>query len=151
MRDVPENRSASLSREVTDLDVAARFGDAFPPAAATPFVLGLAEVACHQSVSDYLEAQETTVGIEATIRHLAPSPVGAVLTAHARLVKVDRRTLSFTVTVMDGDIECAQVEHTRAAVLTDRINQRLDQRRADLAAPRASADAPTDPDGIPAP
>ncbi|MFI7067684.1 thioesterase family protein [Kribbella sp. NPDC050124] len=121
----------TLSRQVTDLDVAARFGDMFPPAAATPFVLGLAEVACHQAVAELLEPGETTVGIDAHIRHLVPSPVGAVLTAHVLATRIEGRKVTFQVSVMDGDTECATVEHTRAAVLAVKILQRLMQRAED--------------------
>ena len=45
-----ERRTASISRTVTDNDTAAAWGDTFPPAASTPFVLGLAEITCHQAV-----------------------------------------------------------------------------------------------------
>src|SRR5207247_10602395 len=48
--------SATLTRRVTDADTAAQFGAAFPPAASTPFVLGLAAVACHEAVSPSLDA-----------------------------------------------------------------------------------------------
>ncbi len=128
-----QHARASLSREVTDADTAATYGSQFPPAAATPFVLGLAEVACHNAVADELGPGEVTVGVRATIEHLAPSPVGARLTANAVLAERQGRSLMFDVLVYDGEDLCAKVQHDRAVVDADRIAGRLAARRAALA------------------
>jgi predicted thioesterase len=115
----------SLSRTVGEGDTAAGFGAHFPKAASTPFVLGLAEVACHNVVANELAPGEVTVGTAATIEHRLPSPVGAELTARARLVERAGRRLQFEVEVFDGDHVCATVTHARAIVLAERIEQRL--------------------------
>ncbi len=116
--DLPER--AVLEREVTDHDTAARWGEEFPPAASTPFVLGLAEVTCHMVVAAELDDTEVTVGTGATIRHLAPSRVGATLRATAELRSHSGRRLEFFVTVEDAGVVVAEIEHTRARV--DRAN-----------------------------
>jgi fluoroacetyl-CoA thioesterase len=121
---------AELSKVVASTDTAAEYGDHFPAAAATPFVLGLAEVACHNVVSAELAEGEVTVGVKATIEHLLPSPVGATLTAKAHLVRRDGRALTFNVLVFDGPDLCARVEHDRAVVGADRIAQRLTARES---------------------
>ena len=118
--------SATLTLPVTEADTAARFGAAFPPAASTPFVLGLAEVACHEAVAGLLGAADITVGTSATIDHLAPTPVGGVLTATATLAERDGRRLAFEVEVHDGhDALVARVAHRRAIVDRRRILDRL--------------------------
>jgi predicted thioesterase len=121
----------SLSRTVGEGDTAAGFGAHFPKAASTPFVLGLAEVACHNVVANELAPGEVTVGTAATIEHRHPSPVGAELTARARLVERAGRRLQFEVEVFDGDHVCATVTHARAIVLAERIEQRLAEQSAD--------------------
>lgn len=120
--------SATLERVTTDADTAAAWGAEFPPAASTPFILGLAEVACHRAMESELAAGEITVGSRAVIEHLAPSPVGATLAATARLVDRDGRRLSFDVEVHDGDVLVARIEHGRAIVDGARIVERLTQR-----------------------
>lgn len=120
----------SLSRTVGEGDTAAGFGRHFPKAASTPFVLGLAEVACHNAIAPELEPGEVTVGTAATIEHCLPSPVGAELTATARLVERAGRRLNFEVEVLDGDEVCATVSHTRAIVSAEKIEQRLAQQAA---------------------
>jgi len=68
------------------------------------------------------------VGTAATIEHRSPSPVGATLTAHARLTERAGRRMRFEVDVFDGEEVCATVTHSRAVVLSDQIAARLAQR-----------------------
>jgi fluoroacetyl-CoA thioesterase len=117
--------SATLTRRVTEADTAAQFGAAFPPAASTPFVLGLAEVACHEAVSPSLEDGQITVGTSAHIEHLAPTPVGEELTAEAILRHRRGSRLDFEVEVRDHREVVARVQHSRAIVHRQRILDRL--------------------------
>jgi fluoroacetyl-CoA thioesterase len=117
--------TAEVARAVGPGDTAAGFGVVFPPAASTPFVLGLSEVACHQAVAAALAEGEITVGTRATIEHLRPSAIGATLTATAELRAHDGRRLDFAVDVRDGDELVAQVQHTRAVVDRERMLARL--------------------------
>lgn len=118
---------AERSSRVTDADTASRFGDDFPPAASTPFVLGLAEVACHEAVAGELEPGEITVGTRAEIEHLAPSPVGATLIVKATLIeRSERGRLRFHVDVHQGEAVVARVEHDRAVVPLAGILKRLE-------------------------
>lgn len=121
----PRERTATLSREVTLADTAAAWGADFPPAASTPFVLGLGEVACHQAVADDLAEGEITVGTAARIEHLVPTKVGNRLTAHARLIAASGRRFEFEVEVFDGEELVARIAHTRAAILRQGIMDRL--------------------------
>ncbi len=119
---------ATVKRIVTEADTAAAYGTPFPPAAATPFVLGLAEVACHTAVADQLAPDQVTVGVRAAIEHLAPTPVGGTLTATATETSRHGRRIVFRVEVTDGAGLCAVVEHERAVVATAAILERLETR-----------------------
>src|SRR4051794_610090 len=101
--------SAGRAFTVTADDTAAAWGEAFPPAASTPFVLGLAEVACHELVADRLADGEITVGVAAEIEHLAPSAVGATLAASPRLTAQSGREFRFAVEVHDGEMLVARM------------------------------------------
>lgn len=105
-----------IAREVRPEDTAAAWGSDFPPAASTPFVLGLAELACHALVAPELDAERITVGAGARIEHLAPSRVGATLTATAELIARDGRRLSFRAEVHDAGRLVARIKHERAIV-----------------------------------
>jgi fluoroacetyl-CoA thioesterase len=121
----PAQRTERLERVVTDADTAAGFGPGLPAAASTPFILGLAEVACHRLLLDDLGEGEMTVGARAVIDHLAPSPVGATLVVIASLERAEGRRRHFRVEVHEGDVMVARVEHERAVVRRDRILERL--------------------------
>jgi fluoroacetyl-CoA thioesterase len=121
-----DGRSATLTRVVTANDTAATFGPDFPAAASTPFVLGMAEVACHSAIAARLNAGEITVGMRALIEHLMPSRVGTSLAARARLIRRTRNRLDFHVEVLDGDAVVARVNHVRAVVDRTRLQMRID-------------------------
>src|SRR5947208_17172126 len=48
-----------------------------PYVAATPYLVGMAEMACSRLVKDSLEPGQVTVGSRVVIDHLRPSKVGA--------------------------------------------------------------------------
>jgi len=115
-----------LRSKVAEKDTAAGFGPDFPRAASTPFVLGLGEVASHEAIRSLLQAGEITVGIRASIEHLAPSSVGAELIARSRLVRKRGRRFYFDIEVWDRDSVVARIKHQRAIVDAERMRQRLE-------------------------
>jgi fluoroacetyl-CoA thioesterase len=121
-----DGRSATLTREVTLDDTASAFGPDFPAAASTPFVLGIAEVACHSVIAPRLHEGEITVGMRAVVEHLLPSRVGATLAARARLVRRSRNRLYFQVEVWDGTEIVARIKHLRAVVNGAKMRARLE-------------------------
>jgi fluoroacetyl-CoA thioesterase len=129
------------SHVVTAADTASAFGPDFPAAASTPFVLGLAEVAAHRSVSATFGEGETSVGTRSVVDHLAPSPVGTELVVKSRLAGRDGRKLEFEIEVYDGSDLVAAIRHHRAIVAVARIEARLAERagRARAEAERAKS------------
>jgi fluoroacetyl-CoA thioesterase len=122
----PADLTAEVSGVVAEADTARAWGEVFPAVASTPFVLGLAEVACHRSVEGVLEPGELTVGVSATIEHLAASPLGTRLTATAGLRQRDGRRLRFDAEVADARRVVARVTHERAIVSAERIAASLE-------------------------
>lgn len=120
--------SATLERVVTTGDTARAHGAAFPEVAATPFVLGLAEVACHKAMESEVAPGFITVVIRAIVEHSAPTPVGWKLTAHATEVAASGRRRTFRVVVSDEAGECAVIEHERAIVDATSLAVRVRQR-----------------------
>ena len=106
--------SAEVTLEVTGADTAQAFGSGDIPVLATPRVLALLEEATVAAVPG--DAATTTVGTHVTLDHLAATPVGRTVTAAARLVAVDGRTLTFDVVLRDGDTEAARGRVDRVVV-----------------------------------
>ena len=96
-----------------------------PYVAATPYLVGMAEMACSRLVKDLLEPGQVTVGSRVVIDHLGPSKVGAELVIKAALLQRERNRFKFSVTVEDGPRTVAKVEHERAAVSLEKMMRAL--------------------------
>lgn len=118
----------TFQRTVTAADTAAALDDSLPPAASTPFVLALAEGACHMALADRIGPDQLSVGARAEIDHLAPSPVGAELLASAELVAEEAPKFVFEVEVLEGERTVARVKHIRAIVPRAAILAQLEPR-----------------------
>jgi predicted thioesterase len=86
----------------------------------TPSMIGLMEQASMNAVHQLLEPDQSSVGFEISVRHLAPADIGATITAQAELIEVDRNRLTFGVEAYDGDRKIGQGTHRRAIISTDR-------------------------------
>lgn len=81
---------------------------------ATPGMIWLMEWAAHQAVEPYLKGDQTTVGYEVCVRHLAPTLPGATVRTTARLKEVDGRKLLFEVECHEGEKLVGTGTHRRA-------------------------------------
>ena len=114
--DVAPGLSATVEREVTPEMTAEALGSGDVAVLGTPAVLTLAEAAAVAAVARRLDEGSTTVGSWVEVHHLAPTPVGATVSATATLVSVEGRRLTFDITVSDPAGDVAEVRHTRAVV-----------------------------------
>ena len=96
-----------------------------PYVAATPYLVGMAEMACSRMVKDLLEPGQVTVGSRVVIDHLGPSKVGAELVIKTALLQRERNRFKFSVTVEDGARTVAKVEHERATVSLEKMMRAL--------------------------
>jgi predicted thioesterase/catechol 2,3-dioxygenase-like lactoylglutathione lyase family enzyme len=106
----------SVQATVTPEMTAAHVGSGDVPVLATPMVLALAERAAVAALAGRLPMGSTTVGVSADVMHSAPTPVGATVTASARLETVEGRRLRFAFVLSDPGGEVAAGSHTRAIV-----------------------------------
>jgi fluoroacetyl-CoA thioesterase len=96
-----------------------------------PFVFGMPmmiltmEIASGQTVAAHLPPGWATVGSEVNVRHLAPTPMGRIVTATARVVEVSGRGLLFAVEAHDGVRKVGEGTHRRGAVNLESFAKRL--------------------------
>jgi predicted thioesterase len=112
---------ATIEERVTEAMTAAALGSGDVAVLGTPAVLALAERAACRAIEGRLGEGETSVGTWVELSHLAPTPVGATATAHARLTDVDGRRIEFEISISDGGGEIARATHRRAVVDRDRF------------------------------
>ena len=94
--------AATVTLTVTEADTARALGSGDVPVLGTPRVVALAEEATCRAVAGHLDLGETTVGSEVQLTHLAPTRVGASVSADAVLDSIEGRRLCFKVTVNDA-------------------------------------------------
>lgn len=111
---------AATVRQVVGVDdTAEAIGSGDVPVLATPVVLTLVERAAVAAVALHLEPATTTVGARVGLDHLSPTPVGARVSATARLETVEGRRLRFSFEVSDAQGVVARGIHIRVVVGRD--------------------------------
>ena len=107
------------SHVVTSADTAIALGSGDVPVLATPRLIAWLEAATVDACPE-LGPDETSVGTRVDIEHLAATPLGARVDAHAEVVHHDGRLLRFSVTAHhdagSGSVLIAQGQVTRVVV-----------------------------------
>lgn len=116
MKEVEAGLCARRSITVTPQNTAAACGSGSLAVFGTPCLVALMEEASCLCIADYLEGDETTVGIAVQIEHLSPTPVGRQVEATARLVKAQGRKLVFEVVAKDDKTQIGKGQITRFVV-----------------------------------
>ena len=105
---------------VTDADTAIAAGSGDLPVLATPRMVALMEQAACAALAHALTPGETSVGVRVDVRHTAPTPVGVVVTAVARVTEVSSARIVLEVSAeqeRDGVTEpIGRGTHTRVVV-----------------------------------
>jgi predicted thioesterase len=86
---------------------------------ATPAMIGLMEWASHKALEGLLPDNQTTVGYEVHVRHLAPAKPGTTVVVTSRLTEVKGNKLYFDVECLQGDKLLGSGTHKRAIVPAD--------------------------------
>jgi len=120
--------TAERSLVVGEEHTAARWGSGALKVFATPQMLALMEGAAVDAIDPLLPQGYQTVGIQATISHLAATPMGLKVTARAGLVAVDGRKLTFRVVAHDEVGKIGEGEHQRYIVEVARFMEKAGAR-----------------------
>lgn len=94
----------------------------------TPSMIALMETAAHDAVAPLLTDGNVTVGVRVDIRHLAATPLGMSVRAHATLIEIDGRRLVFRVEAFDAQEQIGEGTHERAIVDPQRLLARVSQK-----------------------
>jgi predicted thioesterase len=92
---------------------------------ATPIMINLMEAAALQAVEGHLPAGHQTVGIHLDVTHVAATPVGMRVKAHAELMRVDNRTLYFRVHAEDEKDRIGEGAHERIVINLAKFDARM--------------------------
>jgi predicted thioesterase len=97
---------------------------------ATPIMVNLMEAAALQAVERYMPPGHQTVGTHLDVKHFAATPVGMRVRAHAELIRVEGRTLTFTIRAVDEREAIGEGVHERLIINVERFDQRMQKKLA---------------------
>ena len=119
---------ATVEIVVGTRDTAAHVGSGKIGVLATPILVTLLETAALQAVEEFMQPGQQTVGTRLDISHTAATPVGMRVFAHAELVSVDGRKLTFKLHAEDEIEPIAGGVHERLIISVDRFDQRMQKK-----------------------
>ncbi|HIT94513.1 MAG TPA: thioesterase family protein [Candidatus Faecivivens stercoripullorum] len=116
MKDIILGTSHTLSTTVTEEKLACNMKSGSLPVFATPAMAALMEETAAAALSLFLDEGETSVGTALDLKHTAATPLGMKVTATAEIIEVDRRRVTFQVTVRDEQEKIGSARHDRFIV-----------------------------------
>jgi predicted thioesterase len=129
MREIKIGLRGELGEVVTRELTASALGSGLVPALATPAMIALMEGASVNAIREYLEAGETSVGVEVNVKHLAATPVGMRVRVRSEVLSAEKRRVTFRVEAWDSKEKIGEGTHVRAVVdeawFEERIAQKL--------------------------
>lgn len=112
---------AAVELMVTDDDTALAARSGAVAVLSTPRIVALCEEAAMKATEGQLAAEQTSVGMQVQLDHLAPTAVGHTVTAEATIDKMVGRRIIFTVSVHDERGLVAVGRVTRVVVDIERF------------------------------
>jgi predicted thioesterase len=100
-------------------------GEGMPAVLSTPNLIGLLERTAREALYPFLQPDERTVGMEIEIRHFAPTPLGAEVTCHARVISTEDATVTFHIEARDEQEVIARGIHKRAVIRVESFAKRV--------------------------
>ena len=92
---------------------------------ATPVMVNLMEAAALAAAERYLAPGHQSLGTQLDVRHIAATPVGMRVEAHAELIGIEGRNLRFRVEARDERELIGDGTHVRVIVNVARFDQRV--------------------------
>lgn len=129
MKSAPKIGTVGATTFVVELQHCIEFAtDGMPAVLSTPNLIGILERTARQVIAPFLAADERSVGVELDLRHLAPTPLGARVTATARVIGTTGRFVDFQIEARDEQELILRGAHKRAVIRTGNFAKRIHQK-----------------------
>jgi predicted thioesterase len=110
---------------VQEEHTAPRVGSGRVHVLATPVMINLIEAAALAAIEDRLPPGFQSLGTILEVRHIAATPVGMAVTAEAKVLRVEGRTVHFEVRASDERELIGDGRHERVVVNVAKFDQRV--------------------------
>ena len=99
------------------------------PVFATPKMIAFMENTAYQSVAEYLEEGQGTVGTYIAVKHMAATPVDMKITFETILKEIDRKRLVFQVKAYDEKECIGEGEHERFIIDNHKFLKKTEEKK----------------------
>jgi predicted thioesterase len=114
-------KTSSVTVELTAKHIGSGRVDVY----ATPAMIALMEAAAVAAIDHLLPEGKTTVGTKLDVRHLAATPLGEQVKAHAEVTAVEGRKVTFRLRAWDEHEMIGEGTHERFVIDEDRFIARM--------------------------
>jgi predicted thioesterase len=125
VKEITAGKTATAKTTVTSKNTAKAVKSGSLDVFATPMMVALMEEAACNCLLENLKDGQTSVGTHITLRHTAPSPIGANITATATVHSVNGRNVEFDIVAKDDTGEIGACKHSRVIVDEKRFMGKL--------------------------
>jgi fluoroacetyl-CoA thioesterase len=116
LKDIAIGMTGEKTVTVTSEMTVGYFVDHMPQVYATPMMVLHMEMASGSAIGPHLPKGFVSVGMDVKVRHLAATPVGRTVRATARVIKMDKKSVTFEVEAWDGERKIGDGTHRRGIV-----------------------------------
>ncbi|MCB2360734.1 thioesterase family protein [Clostridium estertheticum] len=120
-----EGLKSVMEQIVEKSDTANSYGSGDLDVYATPAMTALMENAAKNGIKKELPVGYTTVGIEISVKHIKPTPVGVKVRAEAILEKAEGKKLTFKVEAFDDMGKIGEGTHIRYVVKAEEFIKKI--------------------------
>lgn len=114
---------------VKENDLVSQLGFVELDVLSTPRLVQLLEAAAIDAIQGYMAQDQFSLGATIRVQHIAPTPLGMKVLAHALLNRVEKNRLYFLVTAYDEKEKVAEGEHERILVSKEKFLQKIEKKR----------------------
>src|SRR5512139_3933452 len=113
---------------VRDEDLVSHVGNIDVKVLSTPRLIQLMEAAAVKAIEGFLPPGTVSLGTQVRMKHLAATPLGMKVRAHALLKSVEKNRLLFLVDAHDEAEKVAEGEHERVLVPRESFLRRVEKK-----------------------
>ena len=95
----------------------------------TPWMISFMERVANRLIAQHLPEGYLSVGTHVDVKHLAPTPIHAVIRVRVEILEVVKNRVRLSVEAWDGQEKLGDGTHWRAVVERDRFVQRAQAKR----------------------
>ncbi len=125
MKDIVIGSQFTAQCEVTLALTAQSMGSGDMEVFATPSMIALMESAAMQCLSQFIDTEDSSVGISVNSTHIKATPLGATVQAIATITAVDGRKVSFEIEAKDNEGMIGRATHDRFVVNREKFISKL--------------------------